>query len=42
MARDELAPLALITRTTASRALARCLGSFPTAPSFVEEHIEAS
>jgi hypothetical protein len=39
MARDDLAPLALITRTIKSLACpARRSGSFPTAPSFVEEH----
>jgi len=38
MARDELAPLALETPASRPRALrAGAAGSFPTAPTFVEE-----
>jgi hypothetical protein len=37
MARDELAPLALIVRITAPRVARAAAGSFPTAPPFVEE-----
>ena len=42
MARDDLAPLALTRPHHGSARRATRPGSFPTAPSFVEEHVEAS